>query len=184
VTSRAGSASGERSNLDPVLFHLEPYIDAVVLELRTQLNPVIDGINADHPGDFQLDHIEDGGYIVGGTEQPATVWPFLEVAIPDWTWLNISLEVEHADTTFFLAVKVMSRDPVLESGRLYRRCLRYGQAVTTVMLSPTSVVIGGSRAVLAGARGAYRFNPEQNQAEHVVGGCLMVYEMHVEDYQH
>lgn len=152
--------------------HLEPVLDAALATLRANLTTRIAEVNGEH-SDFSIEDVPDENFHVGGFV--AISYPMVEVAAPDWTLTDLSIAQKAG--TFVPAVVV--RLSALAAGdgpeRLYRRMVRYGQALLLTLIQPDAFGAGVTIDPSSGIRGAYRFNPEEEEREEAFGTCLQVY---------
>lgn len=117
---------------------------------------------------------DDADYYIGGV--PVVIkYPTIEIAVSDLTFTSLSLENNDGDARPRLLIRVLfqeAKSPEL----LYRIGCRWFAAVTSVVATPGilgPVDIDSDR----GITGAWRFNPELNQADEVQSGVLCTYNL-------
>jgi hypothetical protein len=161
--------------------HLEGLLDATVAHLRLRFPYWIDWINAEE-GDFVLDAPKDApgepddGYVVGGWT--TLRYPTVEVAIPDWSMTNFSIAQQVSDLSPRLVVRTWAAEPQPKAGLLYRKLLRYGRATILSLTEPGAFGQDeDTRVIVDGMEGRYRFDPETDQREEIVGGALVVFSL-------
>src|SRR5262245_42843236 len=91
---------------------------------------------AKHPDDIELDPIATWGF--GGDDLYA--YPCMEVAVPDLVMANFSLAQLHADTGMRVLLRCSVTDAT--SDRIYRKTLRYYDAIMGVLMQPAAFGAG------------------------------------------
>lgn len=157
---------------------VEDFERAVVGGLQLSLQPQLDATAARYLTQDRQDGLADpdgtswvtlaapvaSGWYPGGTHIPS-VFPSVEVAVPDETRTNFSLGNYDADAAIRLVIQIWVRDarfPVLN-----RTLKRYAPSVLDTLRATMSMSI-------TTARFAYRTNPEApDQDMRIVGGALL-----------
>ncbi len=164
-----------------MIAHVETIIDATLATLRANLPGAIATINA-ATTDFDLETpaskpgLTDDGYVAGGFQTIRL--PMIEVAAVDGTLTDWSVQQSDAEHRFGMIVRAQFEDLRSEPGRLYRRALRYGTALLRVLTVPDAFTpVGTGRVAISesGVRWAYRWNPEIDEREEVVGQAILIF---------
>lgn len=159
----------------------EAYLDSAAEALRVNLPAALAAIDPSLPVP-----LDDGGavgergtdYYVGTVKKPIR-YPLIEVAVPDWTLDEFSLERLTANASFPLFVGATIRSADLSSDRLYRMQMRYTRAILSVLLDPDKWTVGGA---IASVQGAYRQNPaEREDVEEITGAIVVAFTIETTD---
>lgn len=117
---------------------------------------------------------DEADFYVGGV--PVVIkYPTIEIAVPDLGFSALSIQNTDGDARPRLLIRVLfqlAQDPEW----LYRMGCRWFAAVTSVVATPGAlgpVDIDTDR----GLNGAWRFNPETNEADQVQSGVLCTYNL-------
>lgn len=150
----------------------EPFLDAAIASLRTNLPGKLDALNA--TASFAVPKPDDDSYFLGVVSRPLK-YPIVEVAVPDWTMTGFDVGTLTADAEFPMMVSATLRDAgeaALHSDRLYRSTLRYVRALLNTLLEPNAF---GLHATVTAVRGAYRMNPETRESSEVIAAALVAF---------
>lgn len=150
------------------MIHAEEFLDATIATLKANLPAALAAINAAHT-DFQVAVPDDDSYSTGTLD--ILRYPWIEVAVPDFSISNFSMEQWDADFYPVVIVRGLYQEP-LSADRLDRALKRYGQALLNVLLTPNAF---GAHEVVQSVRGGYRVNPETQERTEFTGGVVAAF---------
>lgn len=112
-----------------------PVIRAAIASLKADMPAKIAVYNADPANQHDLTVIADEAFYFGG-EEPKTLFPMVEVAIPGAQLTNFPQGQLHADMDDDFTVAVWLEGESGEISDLYERSLGYAEIVIDVLMKP------------------------------------------------
>jgi hypothetical protein len=164
--------------------HLGIHLDAIYAFLQTELDPYIAAVNLTVTDGLSVPVVPAFNVFLGGRQPIATLnpdQPAIEVAIPDFTLTNFSVDSTDADESMRVVMRAWLQhvgDAETAVSDVYLKATRLGRAILAATVKRENQAWGND-AVVSQVRGAYRANPETDQRE--AWTSSVVYEFTLED---
>jgi hypothetical protein len=152
--------------------HIRPVLEAVKQTLVSDMPAALAQVNAQYPDPGLLVPAE-GDYRIGGDFHPYA--PLVDIAIPTFDMNEFAIGNAEANLDVRLVVAVWSEDPS-SAEALYLQGIGYVQALLSCLLQPHALGPNAEIDNRAPVRGAYAFNPEQDERGEWLAKSLVILE--------